>query len=300
MLYEAWQSSYQKIEIVKNCIDVFNDFATEYEQKYKANLITFDSYRRILSYGNILKNFTLSIKKENLLINEIVRGHFEKIKLFCLNEQKFGINHTSKILACYKGFLDWAVDNDYLLKNPFSNLSLKKQKIDKIYLSVLELEKIENKVFEIDRLEKIKDLFVFACYSGLAFCDLAKLTKKNIKVVGGRECIMIDRQKTKNECFLPLLSKAKAILEKYNYVLPVITNQNYNAYLKEIQTICNISKKLTTHVARKTFINIMINVHNVPVESVALMVGHSSTKTTFEYYANIEHNKILNDTKNLE
>ncbi|TAH28090.1 MAG: hypothetical protein EAZ06_11270, partial [Cytophagales bacterium] len=166
----------------------------------------------------------MSIKKNNLLITEIVRGHFEKIKLFCLNERKFGINHTSKILACYKGFLDWAVDNDYLLKNPFSNLSLKKQKIDKIYLSVLELEKIENKVFEIDRLEKIKDLFVFACYSGLAFCDLAAITKENIKVVGGRECIMIDRQKTKNECFLPLLSKAKAILEKYNYVLPVLTN----------------------------------------------------------------------------
>ncbi|TAG01075.1 MAG: hypothetical protein EAZ44_08785 [Cytophagia bacterium] len=299
MLYEAWQASYQKIEIIKNCIDVFNEFATEYEQKYKVNLITFDSYRRILSYGNILQNFTLSIKKENLLINEIVRGHFEKIKLFCLNERKFGINHTSKILACYKGFLDWAVDNDYLLKNPFSNLSLKKEKTTKIYLSVLELEKIENKIFEIDRLEKIKDLFLFACYSGLAFCDLAAITKENIKVVGGRECIMIDRQKTKNECFLPLLSKAKAILEKYNYVLPVLTNQKYNAYLKEIQTICNINKKLTTHVARKTFINIMINVHNVPVESVALMVGHSSTKTTFEYYANIEHNKILNDTKSI-
>lgn len=300
MLYEAWQSSYKKIEIIKNCIDVFNEFANEYEQKQKANLITFDSYRRILSYRNILKDFTLSIKKNNLLITEIVRGHFEKIKLFCLNERKFGINHTAKILACYKGFLDWAVDNSYLAKNPFSNLSLKKEKIDKIYLSVEELLQIENKIFEIERLEKVKDLFVFACYSGLAFCDLAAITKENIKVVGERECIMIDRQKTKNECFLPLLSKAKVILEKYNYVLPVLTNQKYNAYLKEIQTICNISKKLTTHVARKTFINIMINVHNVPVESVALMVGHSSTKTTFEYYANIEHNKILNDTKNLE
>lgn len=300
MVYEAWQSSYINAENNVYCIDVVNEFLLYYEKKYKANLILLESYKRVVSYFNNFKYYLSFINKEKIVLEDIKRGDFEKIQLYFLVERKFKTNHVVKIMSCYKGFFDWCVDNNYLLKNPFSNLSLKKQKIDKIYLSVLELEKIENKVFEIDRLEKVKDLFVFACYSGLAFCDLTKLTKENIKAVGGRECLVIDRQKTKNECFLPLLSKAKIILEKYNYVLPVITNQNYNAYLKEIQTICNISKKLTTHVARKTFINIMINVHNVPIESVALMVGHSSTKTTFEYYANIEHNKILNDTKNLK
>lgn len=297
-VYEAWQNSYQGIRYEKTCIDIFDEFIAEYKKKYEANLIKYDSYRRIVSYRNILNDFMLHIKK-TLLIDEIVRGHFEKIKLFCISEKKFGINHTSKILACFKGFLDWCVDNDFIKKNVFNNLSIKKEKFEKIYLSVIDLEKIENKKFEIDRLEKIKDVFLFACYSGLAFCDLAKISKENIKLVGERECIVIDRQKTKNKCFLPLLKKAKDILLKYDYVLPILTNQKYNAYLKEVQTICQIEKKLTSHVARKTFINLMINVYGVSIESVALMVGHSTTKTTFQYYANIEDVKILNDTKHI-
>jgi integrase/recombinase XerD len=148
-------------------------------------------------------------------------------------------------------------------------------------------------------LEKIKNLFLLSCYTGLAFADLQNFTKANIKIVDNVEIIEINRQKSKVTCYAPMFEKTKIILEKYDYNLKVPTNQKYNAYLKEIQVICGIDKKLCTHTGRKTFINLMLNVYNVSSENVMRMVGHTNLKTTYEYYADISAEKVVNDIKNI-
>jgi integrase len=169
-----------------------------------------------------------------------------------------------------------------------------------IYLSLLELEKIENKIFGIDRLDKIKDCFLFACYTGLAFVDLEKITKDNLIEVSGRKLLHIHRTKTKIEAWIPLTQKALAIWERYKYKLPVLTNQKYNAYLKEIQDLCNISKKLTTHVARRTFANLMLNVYAVPYETVSKLLAHADINTAQKYYVNVGLEKVLRDTEGID
>lgn len=284
------------------CLQIFDEWAEIYQQNAKVKLITYDSYRRILSYQKILNDFLLSIDKTDILVDDFPRNFFEKIKIYLLETKKFGINHTAKILASYKNFLEFAFNNDYVKKNVFKGLSLKKVETDVICLNKKELEIIENKVFSTDRLEKIKNIFLFSCYTGLAFVDVSKLSKNHIKLVEGRHCIEIHREKTKNFCFVPLMKKAYDILEKYNFSLNLPTNQKYNEYLKEIQNICQIDKKLTTHVARKTFINVMISNYNIDLTDVAKMVGHTSVKTTQKYYIEKETMKmnILNVMKNIQ
>jgi site-specific recombinase XerD len=269
------------------------------KSKNESNLV---SYNTIQRYNTLKKHFYNFLKTENLSENEPIkklnRGIFESFKIY-LFSKNFKNNYISRTLSNFVGVFAWGSDNGFFEKNIFEGLSLRKVKEKKIFLTKAELQIIENKTFEIERLEKIKNLFLLSCYTGLAFADLQKFTKDNVKIVNGVEIIEINRQKSKVICYAPMFEKTKIILEKYDYNLKVPTNQKYNAYLKEIQVICNIDKKLCTHTGRKTFINLMLNVYNVPSESVMQMVGHTNLKTTYQYYADISAEKVVNDIKNI-
>lgn len=305
-VYEAWQSSYIKTdieEVSKNtCHLVIAEFLKEYEKKYKANLILLDSYKRVVSYFNNFKSYLTHEKKDNLLINEIKRGDFENMKLYFFVEKKFKNNHISKMMSCFKGFLDFATDNDYILKNPFNNLSIKKEDTEAIALDIKQVKILEDKEFSTDRLTRIKDFFLLACYTGLSFADTKRLKKTDIEIRDGRPCIDMNRKKTKNFFFVPLLKKAVAILEKYEYNLNLPSNGKFNEYLKEIQTLCEFKENLTTHVARKTFINVMMGENKMSEDEVAKIVGHTSVKTTKKYYIQKETMKksILKSMEGIE
>ncbi|WP_367278100.1 site-specific integrase [uncultured Algibacter sp.] len=194
-------------------------------------------------------------------------------------------------------------------KNPFSQFQLKYDKYDRAYLNERELELIENTEFKSDRLQKIKDCFVFSCYTGLSYIDVKELTGNNIvKGIDNNNWIYTKREKTDEQVKVPILPKAWAILEKYraiqekdfttNNVLPINSNQKSNAYLKEITKACGIRKNISFHVARHTFATTVMLSNGVSIETVSKLLGHAKLSTT-QIYARVVETKISEDIQNL-
>ena len=177
------------------------------------------------------------------------------------------------------------------------------------FLSAEELNVIRSKEFGIPRLELVRDIFVFCCLTGLAFVDVSQLTADHlVKDAQGKLWIRKPRQKTKEMCNIPLLSAAKEILDKYKeyassngkrLLLPVLSNQKTNAYLKEIADICYINKRLTTHVARHTAATIVFLANDVSMENVAKILGHANMNMT-RHYAKVLDQSIMKDMVNVE
>ena len=167
-----------------------------------------------------------------------------------------------------------------------------------------EIQRLTEKEFSINRLNLVKDIFVFSCFTGLAYADVKALNKDNIVIgIDGDRWIKTTRKKTKTKSNIPLLSSAKKILKKYeehsdvlnsNKLLPILSNQKMNAYLKEIADLCEINKNLTFHLARHTFATTVTLTNGVPIESVSKMLGHKSLKTT-QHYAKIIDRKVSED-----
>ncbi len=243
----------------------------------------------IYKFKMVRKNLTEFLNDKDIMLCQITPQFFEDFKLFLL---KSGCNNTAiEKLKRVKLVLNKAVDEGYIDRNPFK-LKMVKDKVEQNPLTEEELKVIELKEIKNDRLSKVRDLFVFACYTGLSFGDLKSLSKDNLK----DDCIIKNRLKTNVKCTIPLLPKARAIWEKYDWKLPVLSNQKYNSYLQEIGNICGIDKQLHSHLARHTFATIMLN-KGVPMVMISRMLGHTSTKITESTYAELLTKTIV-DTVN--
>lgn len=228
--------------------------------------------------------------------------HFLKTKGGCT--QNGCIKHMQKL----RKVITIALHHEYLEKDPFIRYSIKKKKVIIHPLTKFELELIEERDFNIDRLNIIKDLFLFTCYTGLAFSDMALLNFNHISIGIDREqWIYISRKKTGNLCRIPLIPAAKLIIDKYREhqkvmssgkLLPVPSNQKFNAYLKEIADLCCISKRLTVHIGRHTFATTVALQNGVPMEVVKEILGHDNITTT-QMYAKVTDEKIAAATKQL-
>ena len=202
-------------------------------------------------------------------------------------------NTTLKYIANFKKIVIRALDNEIILRDPFKNFKSKKTKLIKKPLSTQELYELERHYFTTDRLNVVRDVFVFQCYTGLAYIDAYQLKGTEIKVgVDKLSWIMSERQKTGSATNVPLLPQALQIIEKYKEhplclergtVLPVSSNQKMNEYLKEIATLCAFPFTLNTHMARRTFGSTVTLQNNVPINVVKEMLGHSSVKQTEAY-----------------
>nr|WP_319570585.1 site-specific integrase [uncultured Draconibacterium sp.] len=169
------------------------------------------------------------------------------------------------------------------MKNPYLKFKVKNQEAKREYLTLKELKIIKEKDIEINRLRIVRDIFLFACYTGLSYVDIAKLNASHIqKGVDGDDWIIIDRTKTSTRCRIPLLDVPRKIIKQYtNYpvceqkglLLPVLTNQRMNSYLKELADICHIKKNLTMHVARHSFATSVTLNNGIPIETVSKMLG---------------------------
>ena len=175
-----------------------------------------------------------------------------------------------------------------------SNLSLDTQIFSYFFCPIInDLSKllyIEQKTFKIDRLEIVKDLFLFQCYTGLAYSDMALLTEKDVSLgIDGNKWIIIRRKKTDIRSVIPLLPIALTILDKYsseqrnNKLLPCYAIQKFNSYLQEVADLCEIRKNLTSHVGRRTFATEVALANGVSIETISRILGHSSTKITHQY-----------------
>lgn len=202
-------------------------------------------------------------------------------------------NTTLKYIANFKKIVLRAIAKDYISKDPFILFKKKWTKPNKKPLSKKELQLLEEKRFSTERLSVVRDIFVFQCYTGLAYIDVYQLKKTNIKTgIDGKLWIISSRQKSKSCTDIPLLPKAIEIMEKYKdhpvciergSVLPVKSNQKMNEYLKEIGTLCGLNCTLNTHKARRTFATTVTLANGVPIHVVKELLGHYSVKQTEEY-----------------
>ena len=190
-----------------------------------------------------------------------------------------------------------------LTHDPFAQHRFHLESVDRGFLTDDEITRIMEKEFSTPRLESVRDIFIFSCFCGLAYIDVANLTQDNIVTLDGKKWIMTRRQKTHVESNILLLDIPLMIINKYKgktndgKLLPILSNQKMNAYLKEIADLCGIRKRLTYHLARHTFATMMLS-KGVPVESVSKMLGHANIKTT-QIYARITNKKIEHDMMNL-
>ena len=199
--------------------------------------------------------------------------------------------------------------NKWLTYDPFLCYDSKFVEVKRDFLDEQELFNLANKEFEIERIAQVRDIFLFSCYTGLAYIDTKNLKRSNIGVgIDGNKWIFTSRQKTKIQSNIPLLLQAEEIIEKYKAhphcgvsgsLLPVLSNQKMNSYLKEIADLCQIKKELTFHIARHTFATTITLSNGVPIESVSKMLGHKSIKTT-QHYAKILDAKVSVDMNNLQ
>lgn len=223
---------------------------------------------------------------------------------------KYNIEHNTimKHLKQLKKVVHFAQQLGYIDKDPFMLHQTAFKQGTRESLTQEELGKIETHTFKINRLERVKDVFLFICYTGLSYSDLAKLSPGGVtKGIDGKNWIIYNREKTGIRASVPMLPQAQEIINKYkndpdclkeNKLLPVISNQRLNSYLSEIATICEIEKWLTCHVGRHTFATTVTLTNGVPIETVSKMLAHASIKTT-QIYAQITPTKISRDMEAL-
>lgn len=240
----------------------------------------------------------------DIFLVHLSKGFAADFYHYLITVRKCNSNTSAKYIKNLKRITRIALLNEWIASDPFIGFSPSVKPVDRGYLTMEELECIESKKMVSPRLEQVKDLFIFACYTGLAYIDVSKLKPENIsKGINGYLWINTHRQKTNIPSNIPLLDRAAAIIEKYRNhpqavtsgrLLPMLSNQKMNAYLKEIGDVCGITKNLTFHLARHTFATTITLANGVAIESVSAMLGHTNIKTT-QIYAKVVQKKVAED-----
>lgn len=226
--------------------------------------------------------------RKDLMPGELTHLIIHDFEIYLKTVVSLKSNSATKTLKFFKTVVIFAQKCGVMTHDPFLNHHFHLEPVDRGFLTDEEIQRIMQKDFEIPRLEMVRDVFIFSCFCGLAYIDVVHLTQENIITLDNRPWIIINRQKTNVQSNIPLLEIPQMILDKYkgktkdNRLLPVLSNQKINAYLKEIADLCGIKKRLSYHLARHTFATMLLS-KGVPIESVSKMLGHTNIKTTQIY-----------------
>ena len=243
-------------------------------------------------------------KRSDLKLTELTYVVIREFDLYLRTEVGQNPNTATKTMKTFKTITLLGQKMGVLLHDPFMNHRFHIEPVNRGFLTDEEILLIAHKQINIPRLELIRDIFIFSCFTGLAYIDVSNLTPDHIVTLGDKQWIMTQRQKTSVETNVLLLDIPKAIIAKYGgktyrngKLFPMLTNQKTNSYLKEIADICGIKKNLTFHLARHTFATMSLS-KGVPMESVSKMLGHTNIRTT-QIYARITNKKIEHDMEEL-
>lgn len=266
-------------------------------QRYIEKFLREKYYRNDIILSQLTYKFILDF--ERYLFNYVPKDH----------QKPLNNNGIMKHIERLRKMINMAVKLDWLSKDPFASFKKHFDKVERESLNSKELIVLANKEFTIERLRNVRDMFLYSCYTGLSYIELAELTPNNIITgIDGGLWISTSRAKTDTGVRVPLLPQAIELMEKYRddpralnngTVFPVISNQRMNGYLKEVADICGITKTLTFHIARHTFATTVTLSNGVPIESVSKMLGHTSIRTT-QIYAKVVESKLSEDMHNLK
>jgi len=256
------------------------------------------------SYKHTLKFLTSHYGVADINILALDLEFIKRLYHWYKTVKKMNHNSSLKNIANMKKIVLDCLDNGWLLVDPFAKFEMTRDEVDTIYLEQHELQAIVSKKLSNLRLQRVRDVFVFCCFTGLSFIDVKQLKRSEISFgATGELRIYKNRQKTGTPSVIPLLPMAKQVLSKYTYyeacivqdmLLPVLSNQKYNSYLKELADHCDIEKELSSKMARNTFATTVTLANNVPMETISKMMGHKSLRQT-QHYAKVLAIKVAED-----
>ncbi len=294
-----------KIEKPKMLCDIFREANEKRKEELDRGDIvkaTYARWERCITY--LEDFFRLKMDVEDVPVRDVTSGmlddfeHFLRVSKGCAN------NAAVRYLRCVKNTIQYALAHKWITEDPFIGKKYQRTYAERQFLTEPEIMAMLKLDFsETPRLELVRDTFVFCCFTGLAFCDIKTLKRENIvNDADGNAWIRKPREKTGEMSIIPLLDIPQRIADKYaddpivkseGVVLPVLSNQKMNAYLKEIADLAKIKKPMTTHIARHTFASLSLSNH-VPIESISKMLGHSDIKTT-QIYAKMQDRTVYED-----
>ena len=287
-------------------VEIFDQWLVEYSKMVgiTTSKRTLDKY--ILVRNRLQDYIASQLGVKDISLEEVTPKFLSNFDNYLRVEYNMANNHAMKIRQKLRTIYKVAIDNGWVSKNPFSTVKIHFDPVERDVLTKSELTALIQTDMIFDRLEKMRDVFVFACFTGLAHCDVAGLTKENIITdEAGQVWLKTHRQKTSEMVDIPLLEIPQLIIKKYQgmkelngKLLPTLTNSCSNLYLKEVAVRCGINKTLTFHMARHTFATTVTLSNGVPIESVAKMLGHRNIRTT-QIYAKIIKDKLAEDMSKL-
>jgi site-specific recombinase XerD len=294
-----------KEEKARTLVPIFQEHNTRIQALVLSNEFAQGTVERYKITLRHLQNFLESkYGLKDIHINEIDFAFIMDFDFYLRTVRKCQNNASVKYVKNFRKIFNICLANEWVTSDPFKKYKSKTIVAERDYLTEHELHDIISKNITIPRLELVRDIFIFSCFTGLAYIDVQQLTTDNIALgIDGEKWIFKNRQKTDTASKIPLLPTAQEIIEKYenhpvckneNRLLPIFTNQKMNSYLKEIADICGIKKPLTFHIARHTFATTVTLSNGVPLETVSKMLGHTNLKTT-QHYAKILDMKISED-----
>jgi site-specific recombinase XerD len=265
---------------------------------------TYATYQKNMTARNHLQSFLMkTYRTADISLKGMDNHLIYQFSLYLKTEKGCNYNTANKFLQNVKKITTMAIRHGWLLKDPFSGISLGMKEVIRPYLTEEELRRLMEFQSPFERLIRVRDFFVFSCFTGLAYIDVKQLRKCEIEYHEEKYWIRTRRQKTGGQANIPLLNVPMEIIRKYcnlealnpeDLVIPILTNQKINAYLKELADLCGISKVLSFHVARHTFATTVTMMNGVPIETVSKMLGHKNIKST-QHYARIVDQKVGED-----
>ncbi len=299
--------NFSKASTILKIIDFHNEYFEKLVFINERAPASLQKYKRV---GDIVRDFNKKYYgKHDYDVEKIGTAYLYNLENYMKFEAEYngvkGIKNKSilKYFKNLKTICNHAIRYELIQKNPINKYSGKIKTVEAVFLTSEELESIESHEFKIKRLERVKDIFLFCCYSGYAPVDVMKLSRANlIKDNNGQLWIKTNRQKTGTRANVPLLPQALKIASKYlltqDFLLPKISNQKMNAYLKEIADIVGLEKKLTWYVARHTFATTVTLGNGIKIENVSAMLGHTTIRQT-QHYAKVLDTSVMEDMQKL-
>ena len=300
------RDAFRGINVKTNMLlTVFEEFNDRQEKLIGIDLAqsTFNKYD--LTYRRLKEFLKVKMRKNDILLCQVDRNFVMDFEAYLKIEYKLDTNSSEKLMRIFKRITTMCFKNGQMPKDPFCDHKLKKVKKDRGYLTKSELESIIDYKPDNKRLEKVRDIFLFCCFTGFDYSTTAALTEKNL-VTDDEGCQWIEthRIKTRTASKVKLLDIPLSIIRKYklkrngDFLLPVMSNAKYNLYLKEMAAACDIEKRATSHLARHTFATTVTYANGVSIESISKMLGHTKLSTT-QIYARIIDKTISDEMDRL-
>ena len=308
--FENFKNEYLGIESTKRyLVPIFEDHNRKVKELVGREYAIATHKRYETSLRHLKEFLEYKFKISDIDIERIDYAFIADYEFFLRTKRNCSNNTAIKYVKNFHKVVNICLANGWLVKSPFTNYKPKIKEVVRDYLLDDEIKAIRDKNITSFRLDLVRDIFLFSCYTGLAYIDVKQLKKSNISIgIDGDKWIFKSRQKTDVNSKIPILPPALEILDKYKehpkclnegFLLPILSNQKMNAYLKEIADICGINKELTFHIARHTFATTVTLSNGVPIETVSKMLGHTNLKTT-QHYAKILDKKISEDMQILK